>query len=186
MNRENPFDRPATDGSIPEKASVQGDGFIMKEGGQLSRPAGPGLEFRPGETNEPALAREEIDEADRRRRREEQLKKEAAMTPQEKAGQAAEIARNSRDFIAEWFAEGIANNREYSETLIIEKDGNLNRNKRLPDGHAPFIVGPGDLKRPEDLYRIMRIIAQENPRFNISFEEDPAKQWIKYRVTKKS
>ena len=184
MPRENFSHHPSVDSHSSDKAPVKGDGFTMEEGRLFSRPAGPGLEFRPGETNESALAREEIDEAKRKRRRAEQQKKEAAMTPQEKAEQAAEIARDSRDSIAEWFEERLADTSEYTETLIIEKDGRLNRNKRLPDSKVPFIVNTGDLRSSEDLYQLARIISQEYPQFNFSFEEDPAKQWIRYRVTK--
>jgi len=53
------------------------------------------------------------------------------------------------------------------------------------DGWLPYLVSAGDLKSPEDLYQLMHKISQEHPDLNISFDVDPNRKWIKYRVSKK-
>ena len=179
MSIENPFSKPSE-----EKDFIKGEGFTMKEGDPFGRPVGPSLEFRPGETNKTALARQEKEEAERERLRNEYREKAASMTPEEKEQQAEEWAQQSRKWIAEWFTEGIKKNGEYSETLQIKQDGSLDREKRL-DGRLPFLVNAGNLKSPEDLYQLMHKISQEHPNFNVSFEVDPNRKWIKYRVIQK-
>ncbi|MAF59332.1 hypothetical protein CL631_00600 [bacterium] len=179
MSRENPFSKPPE-----EKEPVKGEGFSMREGNPFSKPVGPGLEFRPGETNETALARQEKEEAVREKLRQEYQEKEANMTPEEKAQRAEEWAQQDRKWMAEWFEDGIKRNGEYSEALQIKQNGSLDREKRV-DGLLPFIVSAHDLKSPEDLYKLIYKISQEHPDLDVLFETDANGKWIKYRVTKK-
>ncbi len=180
MSRENPFEKPSKE----KKEPVKGEDFTMKEGSPFGRKVGPSLEFRPGETSETARVREEREEARRERLRQEYREKEARMTPEEKAQRVEEWARQDRNWMAEWFEDGIKKSGEYSEALQIRQDGSLDREKRM-DGCLPFIVSIGDLKSPEDLYQLMHKISQEHPELDISFEVDPNRKWMKYRVSKK-
>ena len=161
------------------KKVIEGEGFTMKKGEMFSRNESPSLQFRPGETSETAREREKM--------RKEQLKKEDfeqenKMTPEEREEKRARL---NRDLVAGWFKDLINKKGEYSETLMIEEDGNFNREKRFDDKKVPFIITAGLLEKKEDLYRLMQAISLEYPQFDISFDIDPAGRWIKYRVTKK-
>ena len=124
------------------------------------------------------------EDAERERLGQEYREKEAKMTPEGKVQRAEEWARQDRNWMAEWFEDGIKKNGEYSEALQIKQDGSLDREKRM-DGWLPYLVSEGDLKSPEDLYQLMYKISLEHPDLNISFDVDPNRKWIKYRVSKK-
>ena len=131
-----------------------------------------GIEFRPGETNDRIIKAEKAKEQEERQRQQD-----TEMTPEQ-------LARKDREWIAEWFEGGIAESGEYSETLGIEEDGGLNRQKRPDDNSSPFITSAGKLKSSADLYEFMKKIQEEHPQLNVSFETDPTGKWIKYRVSK--
>jgi len=187
MNPEKPNFNPGP----PKKddKEIKGEGFVMsgkdRKPSRFSSSSRASVEFRPGATNEEAIRTLEKENAERERLNKEYREKEAKMTPQEKAQRAEEWARQDRNWMVEWFEDVMKKDGEYSETLGIEKDGSLNREKRINDGFVPFIVTPGDLKSSEDLYQLMHKISQEHPQLNISFEVDPNRKWIKYRVSKK-
>ncbi len=182
MSRENPFIKSH------ENEFVRGDGFAMRKEGFPGGSDGPGLEFRPGETNETASKRQKKEELEREKLQQEReelwREEEVGMTLEEKAQRAEGRARQGRNWMVEWFENGIKRNGgEYSETLLIKQDGDLDREKSI-DGSPPVIMNAGDLKNPEDLYRIMHKISQERPELDISFEADPDRKWIRYRVKK--
>ncbi|MDD4477288.1 MAG: hypothetical protein PHY40_04015 [Patescibacteria group bacterium] len=179
MSIKNPFSKPSE-----KKEPIKGEGFSMRDGNPFSKPVGPGLEFRPGETNETASERQKKEKAEREKLRQEYREKEANITPEEKAQRAEEWAQQDRKLMAEWFEDCIKKNGEYSEALQIKQDGSLDCEKRL-DGRLPILVSVCDLKSPEDLYQLMHKISQEYPNLDISFEVDPSRKWIKYRVAKK-
>lgn len=106
---------------------------------------------------------------------------EARLTPEEKIERQARWEKEDRAWIAEWFQDSIKGKNEYSETLLIDADGNINREKR-EDGHPPFIVTPGKIKTPEDLYQLLYKIKQEHLNLDFSFEIDKDGKWIKYMV----
>ncbi|MDO8572734.1 MAG: hypothetical protein Q7S11_03125 [bacterium] len=180
MSIENPFEKPPNKKEEP----IKGEGFTMKKGNLFGKKVGPSLEFRPGETSETARVREEGEEAGRECLRQEYREKDVKMTPEEKAQRAEEWPRQNRNWMAKWFEDGIKKSGEYSEALQIKPDGSLDREKRM-DGGLPFIVSAGDLKSPEDLYQLMHKISQEHLELGVSFEVDPNRKWMKYRVAKK-
>ena len=169
----------------PGKKPIKGEGFTVKEGDFFGERPGPNVEFRPGETSETALARQEKERESAEKSYQERSEKEANMSPEERAQQMEkQMQRNRRDVVD--FFEGLLERKgEYSEVLKIKPDGNLDHRERV-DGGPPFIVDfISDSKSPDDLRILIDEILKEYPELDISFEVDPKKQWVKYRVTKK-
>lgn len=126
------------------------------------------IEIRPGASTDAEIEKERIEE--------ERL---ARMSPDERA-------RTERSSIAENLRY-MAGGKPYSETLLIDPDGQLNRGRRL-DGLPPYIMtlGIGDSVRTEtDLYGLMQTLAQEHPNLAVTFDVDPERKWIKYEVSRK-
>ena len=95
----------------------------------------------------------------------------------------AEWEKRGRDSIAKWLRDIVEQkNGEYSEALIIEKDGSLNRERRLNDDVPPYITLTRDVRTPEDLYNLLYKIQEENPDLRFSFDRNQNDQWIKYTV----
>ena len=177
MSKENPF----------KEEPIKGDGFIMKEGDQLSQPTGPSLEFRPRETSETARNREKGEKAMREHLRQglsPEVKK-TPQTPEEKARRAEEEAQGNRDWLVGVFENHIKEYGKYSEILGIKEDGTLDQKKRFDDDAPPLITVLDTIKTPEKLYQLMHKISQECSELDISFETDPTGKWIRYRVSRK-
>jgi hypothetical protein len=90
------------------------------------------------------------------------------------------------EYIKNWFDDMLENKDSYSETLRIKPDGTIDRVLRF-DGTAVFlsaaIMRPGPLE-PSEIYNYIKEINQKYPEYNINFEEDPSRQWLKYTVSK--
>jgi len=168
-----------------DKLPIKGDGFITGESydsldHDLHLIKVP---FRPGASSEQA-----------RRDKETEIKQQEdnayanayAMAHQEKIQRDEEWPQQNRSNIASWFKDRIdQGGGEYSETFQIKQEGSLDREKRM-DGYIPYLVIEGNLKGPEDLYRLAYDISQEHPDLDISFNVDPSGKWIKYSVSKKN
>lgn len=71
---------------------------------------------------------------------------------------------------------------EYSETFLINSNGRLDKKRRL-DGNFPYLIAIGGIvETEEDLYNLMYKISIKHPQFQISFEVDENKKWIKYII----
>jgi hypothetical protein len=126
------------------------------------------IEIRPGASTDAEIEKERVEE--------ERL---ARMSPDERA-------KAERNSIAENL-QSMARGKPYSETLLIDPDGQLNRGHRL-DGLPPYIMtlGIGDSLRTEsDLYQVMQTLTQEHPNLAVAFDVDPERKWIKYEVSRK-
>ncbi len=70
---------------------------------------------------------------------------------------------------------------KYSETFLIKDNGRFNQTKRL-DGIVPYLLSISDVKKPEDLYKLMQEILLKHPDFDVSFKVDPEGKWMKYMI----
>lgn len=152
---------------------AEGKGFTMvgepqfSAAGAFSRAS---VEMRPGVSNEDAIRR--LNE------QRERLKKMSS------AERIEELDRETRRDVAGLFERNIKDSGEYSETLIVKPDGKFDIHKRLGDDFVPFIV-PMMGDKPEELYRAMQLIQEENPGMKVEFEHDSDGQWLRYKVTEK-
>lgn len=97
------------------------------------------------------------------------------------AAKAREAQKAERERIASLFDDTFVNG-EYSETLIVNPDGRIDRKRRANDANVPLL---GEyIENTNDLYRVMKEVQDAHPEYKISFENDPNGKWVKYRINK--
>jgi predicted DNA-binding antitoxin AbrB/MazE fold protein len=171
------------------EGDIQGEGFVIKkgqpstekpivikEGGNVrmvfpEKKAAPRsepltrVEFKPGESTDVAKERQtnESKESDQNRKVE---------------------SSSNAEFAAEHFAEMLKSQAEYSETLIVNADGRIDKKRRANDSTSPYFAG--FVETPADLYNLMKEVQGTHPEYKISFENDPNGTWVKYKVNKQN
>jgi len=89
------------------------------------------------------------------------------------------------EFLKGWFDQTAAG-KSYSETFKVNPDGSIDTDKRV-DGNHPiateYVEWNGTTDTAE-FYRVMAEFQEKYPEYDIDFEEDPSKQWLKYTVSK--
>lgn len=161
-------------------------GFVISNKKTVTNPGprSPFVEFRPGENNETAKARDEEERVSQSKRNEQFFQEEGLYSPEDR--QLGPFLKEIRD-IARMFKVNIDLEGKYSETLSIKPDGEFDDEKRLTEDGAkkentpPYIV-THNIVKPEQLYKAMQIFTKKFPEYKVSFETDPNGQWLKYTV----
>lgn len=118
------------------------------------------VEFRPGESTENNISKEE-------ERRKFELERTKNFT--------------NADYAEEFFADILTHTDSYSETFKIKDDGNFDGFERL-DG-SPVNMHGADTA--DELYKLAKDIQDKHPEYQFNFENDPEGKWLKYTVSKK-
>ena len=177
--------------SSPEsnEGDIQGEGFVIKkekasiekpvviqEGGKIKMvfpkekiPARDDssvhVEFKPGESTDTVRDRQ-------------------ASEPKESHPERKAESSSDAEFAADHFAIMLEHQPEYSETLIINPDGHMEKKRRANDSTPPYFAGL--VETPSDLYKLMKEVQDAHPEYKISFENDPNGTWMKYKVSKQN
>lgn len=166
--------KPTNEGkSKPEV--VHGKGFVMEKTepwntrGSRSIPAS--VEMRTGASNEDVIKRLNASK--------EKLAKITPFEEMEKEWEKEKI----RDASSE-FTRLVTERGEYSETLQVNPDGQIDNTRRVGSDVRPFISFY-DISTRDALYGFMKKLQEFNGQLDVQFENDPSGQWIKYRLTNK-
>lgn len=152
-----------TGGPSPEEMGIiEGDNFVLKKKKDTlpSKPMSDAhwVEFRPGESTDTVIAREDATTKNR----------------QESSKESSRV-----DEIKEMIDLVLDNRDSYSETFQINSNGKINRNMRA-DGVPPYL----DFQTPDELYQLAKQVEEKYPGYRFNFERDAEGKTIKYSVSK--